>query len=564
MSTTTSQAGDALLADAALPGRRSARLAAATQWVGTVATITQWAGVALLVGAAAEKDAQEATFGATWLIVGGFGAAVCALLSERGAAVSGARIADALRTRVLASALRGATRAGADPEPARVARAAIELADDIGDYHALAGPLHRSAPISMLTVLVAVAIVHWPAAIVLGLATLVVPANMWLAGMLAKEGEDRAFTAMRLLGATILDSFRGLGTLQRLGATRSRQQTIESSSSRASILTMSVLERSFISSVVMGTVITLSMAVVATYVGMTLLGYVRVPGVAPLTLAAGLFVLLLCPMYFLPLRRSAAAFHDRERAQVAAEELAGLFGAQQSASVPVAAPADTAWGITIGAGVVRHGSPGLNIDSPLTAEAGRWTAVLGTSGSGKSTLLRVAAGLRATAGAVVRWRSGDAECRPAPGTAAWIGQTTLVIDASLLDNIRLAQPDATVRQVRNAIELVGLTPTLSTMPQGIETICGRGGWSLSSGEQRRVAVARAVLRGAQVWILDEPTAHLDEEAARDLTRTLIRVTSGSTVLVATHDRELALAASGLWIVSDGIARHALVYEPVRA
>jgi len=199
------------------------------------------------------------------------------------------------------------------------------------------------------------------------------------------------------------------------------------------------------------------------------------------------------------------------------------------------------------------GRPGVLSDLDLVATAGAgWLVVTGPSGSGKSTLLSVLmASLRPASGDYVL---GDGR-RPVPvdrltradvqGAIAWCPQDAHVFDATLRANLALARPrgeltgDEGEQAMRRALTDAGLAGLLAELPAGLDTPVGAGGTSLSGGERRRLAVARALLADRDVVLLDEPTAHLDPPTAAALVADLRRALTDRLVVCVTHDPALA-------------------------
>jgi ATP-binding cassette subfamily C protein CydC len=173
----------------------------------------------------------------------------------------------------------------------------------------------------------------------------------------------------------------------------------------------------------------------------------------------------------------------------------------------------------------------------LQVPVGETVAILGASGAGKSTLLAVLAG----------------ELAPTRGTwqalpATRFLQRTELFQDSLRDNLRLVEPNASDARLWTALDAAGLIADVAAMPQGIDTRLGDGGLGLSSGQSRRLALARLVLTRTPLWLLDEPTEGLDARTARDVLRRLRECARGRTVLMATHlRREAAQADRLVWM-----------------
>ena len=556
----TTDAAGAWLGEAAAPGHRQLRLAAICQTLETICAVAICIALAHIAQRALGGSARPDLAALGALTVAGLLAAAAAWGAARLQAAGHRRIAGSIRRQLVAALLPSGHRAG-DTDPATAALATVELADDIADHQARALPLKVSAPASMSVVFLVTAVVQWPAAVILAVASLIIPVNMRLAGLLAKDGADEQVADSTRLAANVLDSFRGLRTLQGIGAVARRRAQLADASARLNTTTLKVVRRAFLSGAVMDVVITFAIAVDATYIGLCLLGYVRLGGTPHVTLLSGLIALQLCPMYFAPLRAQAAAYHSRERAAAAVPTITGLLDA--SAPARTTSPVLEA-ATPVPVEVVLHDVglryPGSDRDVlagvNLSIPAGRWTAVAGPSGAGKTSLLAVIAGARQPTSGAVRWTTETTEMPPRLGGCAWIGQQTVILPGSIADNIRLGRPEATLAAVEYAAHAAGLADVLARLPRGLDTQLGQGGWGLSAGEARRIAIARAFLRDTSLWILDEPTAHLDPAAEARVIEALKSAASGRTVIVATHSAALAAAADLVLSVDGGTVRRA--------
>lgn len=543
---------------AAGPGRGWLRRAAAYQALETVFMVVQWAGLACVAQDVLARPAVPAWPALVLLGAGGLLAAAAVRASARSAAAGRQQIAAAIREHLVAGLLPAGQRR-AEPDPAIAALATVELADDVAGYHAHALPLHLSAPVSMAVVFAVTAAVQWPAAVILVAGSLIVPANMRLAGRFAAEGAGERVTASTRLSAVVLDSFRGMRTLAGLGAVTRRRGELAAAAGELNTTTMGVVRRALLSGAVMDVVITFAIAVDATYIGLSLLGYIDLGAAPRITLFSGLLALLLCPMYFAPLHATAAAYHSRERAAAAIPAITGLLAATQAAPETRQRPAPLPAGpVTVVLDGVAFGFPGsagpvlAGVD--LTVAAGEWTAVTGPSGAGKTTLLSLIAGARQPDAGTVRWAGPAVVDGPVPphlGGCVWIGQQTVILPGSIADNVRIGRPAASLAEVECAAAAAGLAEVAAGLPRGLDTPLGEGGWGLSTGEARRIAIARAFLRDAGLWVLDEPTAHLDPDAEAAVIDALTAATDGRTVIVATHSAALARSAGTVLAVDGG-------------
>jgi ATP-binding cassette subfamily C protein CydD len=247
----------------------------------------------------------------------------------------------------------------------------------------------------------------------------------------------------------------------------------------------------------------------------------------------------------------AAAYHDRQAAETAADQLMALAATVSPPPAPhpalTAAPRIRFDGVS-----ARY--PGDDQDAlhelDFELRPGEIAVLLGPSGSGKTTALRLLLGLAPLSGGEV-WIDDQAlsERGSVTGSVAWMGQNPLIIPGSIAENIGLARQDASLAVIADAAARVGLGPMLCGRAAALDARVDERGGGLSGGERRRVALARALLRAAPILLLDEPTAHLDEAAEAALIRAIRAAASGRTTIIATHSE--ALAAIGDVVVRLG-------------
>ncbi|RJK98325.1 thiol reductant ABC exporter subunit CydC [Vallicoccus soli] len=235
-----------------------------------------------------------------------------------------------------------------------------------------------------------------------------------------------------------------------------------------------------------------------------------------------------------------------QRARAAAARVQEVLAQERPAARPLAGP-DASGAPTGVPDLLVEGAtlrwPGAAApvlrDVDLVVPAGAHVGVVGASGAGKSTL--VAALLGALVPERGRVRVGG-EDPAALGDAvasrlAWCGQDAHVFHTSVRENLRLAAPGAADADLEAALRAVRLLDRVRTLPAGLGTVLGEEGATLSGGERQRLALARALLSGAPVLLLDEPTAHLDVALARELTASLREAARGRTLVVVTHRAE---------------------------
>ena len=414
--------------------------------------------------------------------------------------------------------------------------------------------LVRYQPARMRTMLVPPAIAlavtchSWLAALILVLAAPLIPLFMAVIGWRAKAASEAQLHVVGGMSGFLLDRLRGLSTLRALGAQDATANRVRDSGETVRASTMSVLRIAFLSSTALELFSALGVALVAVYVGFHLLGEIG-PGSwgVRLTLEQGLFVLLLAPAFFEPLRELAALWHDKASGEAALEALGklqhdalplpGALTPQRLRSGAPQAPSVDVEGLRFG----HAGEAPLFDAEDVYIGAGEHVALVGPSGSGKTTLLSIIAGLAPIEAGTIRIGGVPLDAHSTAGLRArmaWIGQRPHVFCGSVRANVALGRPGVSHFAVTTAVGRAGLAHVQHATP---DASVGEGGTGLSGGELVRLALARAIAAPqAGLLLVDEPTAHLDRDTADGVIDALIQLAQGRTLIVATHD--LALAA----------------------
>jgi ATP-binding cassette subfamily C protein CydD len=169
--------------------------------------------------------------------------------------------------------------------------------------------------------------------------------------------------------------------------------------------------------------------------------------------------------------------------------------------------------------------------------AGETVVLAGPSGAGKSSVLRLLMGFNRPEAGRISINGQDAMAlRPEElrRLSSYVGQKPHLFRASVRENIRFARPDATEEQVEAAARAARVLDFAESLPQGLDSLVGEGGWGLSGGQAQRVALARAFLRNTPLVLLDEPTAHLDPGTEAEVIESLQRLCMGRTAIIASH------------------------------
>ncbi|MEU1588367.1 ABC transporter ATP-binding protein [Micromonospora sp. NPDC005710] len=207
--------------------------------------------------------------------------------------------------------------------------------------------------------------------------------------------------------------------------------------------------------------------------------------------------------------------------------------------------------------VARHhydDGPVVLRDVALRLAPGERVALVGASGAGKSTLAGIIAGIIAPTDGAVTLRGvplTQLDERRLRREIALISQEVHVFAGALADDLRLADPDATDTEIAAALDLVGATEWVRTLPDGLATAVGEGGRHLTSAQAQQLALARLILADPAVAVLDEATAEAGSAGARDLDRAAVAATEGRTTLVVAHRLSQAATADRIVVLDQG-------------
>lgn len=485
------------------------------------------------------------------LLLGALRAACEAWATQRVFASARAQLA-ALRAQVAMSLSARSPMDRARPASGFAASVIAEQAEAIVPYLVRYQPARWRATVVPLVILPVVASLSWVAALVLLFCAPLIPLFMALVGWRARAASEAQMVEMGRMNAFLLDRLRGLATVRALGAVDATARRVFDASQSLRVRTMAVLRIAFLSSAVLELFAALGVAMVAVYVGFHLLGVIGFGAwERQLSLGEGLFILLLAPAFFEPLRELSAVWHDRAAGEAALASLEGI--AEEGVALPGAQA-----GCLPAAPVEGHRAAnppalrihGLHFAHPgeealfdafdLRVAAGEHVALTGPSGAGKTVLLSLIAGLLPAGRGEIA--IGDTLLCDKTVSAlrtriGWMAQKPHVFAGSVHANVTLGRADVRNAQVAAAMKLADLHG-VAQAGQGVAL--GEGGVGLSGGEAARLALARLALHAdADLLLVDEPTAHLDTETARHVADALLELARGKTLIVATHDRVLA-------------------------
>lgn len=193
-------------------------------------------------------------------------------------------------------------------------------------------------------------------------------------------------------------------------------------------------------------------------------------------------------------------------------------------------------------------------DVSFQTKPGSITAIVGPSGSGKSTVAKLMAGFWDASGGAIRYGGHDVRDIPFGQLmehVAYVAQDTFLFDRTIADNIRMGRQDATDVEVEEAARAAGAYEFIERLPQGFDTPAGEAGARLSGGERQRITIARAMLKDADVVILDEATAYADPENEALVELAISELVAGKTLVTIAHRLSTITGADQIIVMEAG-------------
>jgi ATP-binding cassette subfamily C protein CydD len=434
-------------------------------------------------------------------------------------------------------------------QSAEVATAAVSGVEALEATFARYVPQVALAAIVPVAVLVIVAWIDLLAAGVMLITLPLVPVFMWLVGRYTERRARERWQALAVLANHFHDVVRGLPTLRAFNRGPAQAERIAEVSEEYRRTTMGTLRIAFLSGAILELAATLGIALVAVVVGVRL-------AEGDIGFESSLTVLVLAPELYLPLRNLAAQWHASADGAAVAERMLDLADASPAEHGSAPAPSPALEPIRFERVSFRYPYRDVDVarEVDLEVRPGETVALVGPSGGGKTTLLSLL--LRFVEPSSGRIVVGDHDLA-AVDQAAWrrlvayVPQQPTLFRGAVADNVRLGDPGATDEAVAAAAELAGAHEFVSALPDGYQTVVGDGGRVVSTGERRRIALARAFLRDAPLVLLDEPTADLDPESAALVAEAVERLRVGRTVVLVAHRAELAARADRILRVDRG-------------
>lgn len=431
-----------------------------------------------------------------------------------------------------------------------IAHTLTDAVESLDSYYAGYLPQIARATFLPLAILVFVFPQDWVSGLILVITAPLIPLFMILIGKGTERLNQRQWRRLARMSAHFFDAIEGLTTRKLFNASRREAAVVARISKAYRHDTMAVLRVAFLSSLMLEFLATIAIAMVAVYIGFRLY-------YGEMQFLPGLFVLLLAPEFYVPLRNMGAQYHARMEAIGASEQIVALL--DEPATRPARGEAAARIGPLTRVAFERvdfayePGQPVLqNLDFAI--ERGRRVALVGPSGAGKTTISQLLLGFLQPAQGRVRANGVDLcdiDAEQWLARVAWLAQRPTLFHGSVGDNIRLGMPSAGPEAVRRAAAQANAAAFIEGLPAGYDTIVGDRGQGLSGGEIQRIALARAFLKDADLVVLDEASASLDPETETLITQAIERLARNRVMLMIAHRLATVRRADEIVVLDHG-------------
>lgn len=385
-------------------------------------------------------------------------------------------------------------------------------------------------------VLIYIAFIQWKEALFLLAIYPLIILFMIILGLAAQAKADRQYAGYQRLSNHFVDTLRGLPTLKQLGLNETYADNVYQVSEDYRKKTMATLTIAMTSTFALDFFTTLSIAIIAVFLGFGLMDNT-------IQLLPALVILTLAPDYFAPIRNFANDYHATLNGKNALTAVLDVLQRETPTDRQLLPTREPVWqaddSLALAHVNVSYGDAAPTLrDITFNVHGFQKVGIIGASGSGKSTLINTLGGFLSPADGQINVRGTQV---PHLDQQAWqrsfvyIPQAPYLFHASLRDNLAFYAPDASDSAVTAAAAKAGLTDWIATLPDGLATQIGEGARGVSGGQAQRIALARAFLDDSRrILLFDEPTAHLDIETEVELKQTMMPVFKDHLVFFATH------------------------------
>jgi ATP-binding cassette subfamily C protein CydD len=472
--------------------------------------------------------------------------------AERFAYKSGARIRTELRHEVYDRLQQTGPMHTGRMQSAESATAALENIEALQDYYARFLPHVSLMLIIPISILVIVSPLDWVSALVFLVTAPLIPLFMILVGQGAERASHKQWRKLARLSNYFLDVLRGLPTLKIFNQSKAEAKIVASLSDDYRRSTLSVLKLAFLSSLLLEFFSTISIAMIAVFIGFRLLW-------GEMDFLIGFFILLLAPEFYLPLRTMGTHYHSRQQAVASAEQLQKVLRLEplrkQHEAIEVI-PYSQSLFIEVDQLGYRYGDEqSLVLENiSLTLRTGESIALVGPSGSGKTTLVNLLLGFDVPDSGEIFVNHINLSTVSQDNWlqhVAYMPQNPTLFPGTIAMNIALGDENPDRERLQQAAGDAQISQLIESLPAGFETIVGEGGRTLSGGEVQRIALARVFYKEAGLVVLDEPTASLDAKSERIISDAIEKLSRTRAVIVVAHRLHTVKGMDRILVLKQG-------------
>ncbi|MDE1264663.1 heme ABC transporter permease/ATP-binding protein CydD [Vibrio aestuarianus] len=431
----------------------------------------------------------------------------------------------------------------------------LEQVEDMQDFFARYLPQMSLSVLIPFIILIVVFPVNWAAGLIFLITAPLVPMFMALVGMKAADANRKNFKALQRLSGHFYDRLQSMTTIRLFDRTQSETEQLRGASEVFRTRTMDVLKIAFLSSAVLEFFTSISIAITAVYFGFSFIGELNFGYYGTsITLFSGLFILILAPEFYQPLRDLGTFYHAKQQAVGAAESIVEFLETDVSKVKSGNETLDDVQHIKIAARDLEVFSPeGKRLVGPVsfTLDSQTTTALVGPSGAGKTSLINAILGFMPYQGSLT---INDIELSQIDHSSwrkqiSWVGQNPLLLHGTIYENITLGQNNLSDESIRAALENAFAAEFVDK--HGLEyAITDRSG-GLSVGQAQRIALTRAMLQNGNFWLLDEPTASLDARSEQLVMKGLNSQIIDKTALMVTHQLAPLKSVQQILVMNNG-------------
>lgn len=380
----------------------------------------------------------------------------------------------------------------------------------------------------------------------------IIPTFMFLIGSISEKLNQKQWVTLSRMSAYFFDVLQGLPTIKLFNRTKETIKRIDNITNIFRIKTLKVLRVAFLSALVLEVASTISVAVIAVAIGLRLLN-------GDFNFADALFILIIAPDFYLPLRQLGVSYHAGMEGVAAFERISELIKSESSIKIN-SNPTSK---------IIENDSPIIFENVSFTyeernikaldsisfiIEPNKVTALVGQTGSGKTTLMNML--LRFINPTERTIKIGDINLQEIDSekwrkNISWIPQNPHLFNKTIFENINLSKDDATIHEVIDAADKAKIHKLISSLPKQYETLVSEAGENFSGGEIQRIAIARAYLRNAQIILVDEPTANLDPIIEEEIMNDMFELFKDKTVLIIAHRLNTIIKADKIVVMKKG-------------